>query len=175
MSIRDTVLASKKDNYKDDFARLDEEDFLILEDIQNRIHLRKCIHFIKELDSFVKDESIENLNLHVSREYNNSEDITTHGWWSLRVDTEEPETFETGLTDKQYYDLLSIAGIFNSYQFEARINEEYEDKPITVPLSDTQKLYEYLLPNKILKEFQAQVLSEELTSRNTDNPKKMKL
>ena len=175
MTIKETVISSRNDNYKEEFSRLNEEDFLIIEEAQNRLHLRNTIGFVKELDSFVNDHDLSSYDLRMTREANASEDITYSGWWSLTIDIEDPITGEQVISDELYAELFTIASRFNTYQFEARINERYEDKTFLMPLSDLSKCYEFFLPSNTLKEFQASSLDLDLSNDQPISKRKCKL
>lgn len=175
MTINDTVKVMNEDDFKDKFSELNDSDYCEIEEIQGRIHLRNAIKFYKELDNFIKDNTLEDKQFIVSRESNPSESITTEGWWSLRIDVEDPVTGSEVISDGLYYDLLDIANTFNNYYFEARINEKYEDKVFRFLGCEIEKVYDFLLPDRTLSEFRASLLEQSLPESGSKNQKRMKM
>lgn len=175
MTIKDTVRVMNDEDFKVKFGELDEQDYLALEEIQAKIHLRNSIKFYKELDSFIKDHSLQGMDFLAYREVSSPEAITTQGWWTLRMEVEDPATGDVVISDDKYYELLDICNLFNNYYFESRINENYEDNTFRFKGSEIEKIYDFLLPSKTLKEFRAMELEKELTENVAPKTKKFKM
>ena len=86
---------------------------------------------------------------HVSYHYSAAiTDLWTNGYLEITLDENGDEV----LDGEKYNELYTLSSMFNIYQFEAHINENYDERDFKFKLDNVAKVYDFLLPDKIKKE-----------------------
>ena len=172
MNIESIVKSFPDDN---SCSLLLDEIYSVIEEKKSLLHLVNVLNFEKQLHELVEEYDLKDKLLVLSKEINIS-DQTTNGWWSLLIDVVDKDTDDCCLEDSVYYEFLSIIQKFNIYEFEHRINESYEEgQSFKMQLNDTKKVFEFLLPNKVLTNYLATTLNSELEINKLSDKRKLKL
>lgn len=173
MNIEDII--SNKDS-KEELSNSYDKVYLEMEELKDQLHLINSLNFEKELSSLVEEHNLQDKKLVLYKESNPSEEITTSGWWSLNVEVADPETDDVCIEDSLYYEFLSLTRKFGTYQFEHHINESFnEGETFSMILNDTKKVFEFLLPERVLCQYNAISLANSLNNNEKSSTRKPKL
>lgn len=164
------------------FEKIVQDNQTKIEDLYSEILLAKVSETEYQLEQWVLDNDAENLYIELTKKNSSGGDLPYYGFWSVEVTLRDNSgllfIIEEGEEPEQQID--SLDRFFRHFQTLAhnyKTNEinSANQNTFMVPLNDLSKLYDFFLPEKVLKEYRAGQLTKELGEQDLPQKKRNKL
>lgn len=140
---------------------------------------KESVWYEKMLETMTKEEFDQNIVINIQKVSSSSNDLAYLGHWSLNyyLANKKESNKKIRQTGDLEYSLSEAMSIVSTNEFNFRTNEDNSGsaKFFQIPINDFSKLYDFFIPEKYLKEYNATKLSQDLDNENESKNTKRKI